>query len=52
MAQILEYIFIQYHIPPDEVMQKTEGTRAFMFAAAIHDIESGRARLACPFLSK
>lgn len=52
MAQILEYIFIHYHIPPDVVMQKPEGTRAFMFAAAIHDIESGRARITCPLLSK
>lgn len=50
MAQLLEHIFIHQGIPPDEVMAKTNGTRAFMFACAIRDIESGRTKLNCPFL--
>ena len=50
MAKILEHIFIHYHIPPDEVMSKTKGTRAFMFASAMNDIEKGISGMKCPFL--
>lgn len=51
MAYLLEHIFIHQGIPPDEVMSKTDGTRAFMFACAIRDIESGRTRLSCPLMN-
>lgn len=50
MAKALEYIFVHYHIPPDEVMQKSKGTRAFMFAAAMNDIENGYTSMKCPFM--
>ena len=50
MAQLLEHIFIHYHIPPDEVMAKTRGTRAFMFACAMRDIEQGKTSMKCPFV--
>jgi hypothetical protein len=49
MAQLLQFIFINYHIPPDEVMAKPRGTRAFMFACAIEDMEKGFSRMKCPF---
>jgi len=51
MARLLEHIFIHQGISPDEVMSKTDGTRAFMFACAIRDIESGRTRFSCPFVN-
>ena len=38
MAQLLEHILCEFGIAPDEVMSKTDGTRAFMFACAIRDI--------------
>nr|DAR80191.1 MAG TPA: hypothetical protein [Caudoviricetes sp.] len=38
MAQLLEHIFCEFGVMPDEVMNKTDGTRAFMFACAIRDI--------------
>ena len=50
MAQMLEYIFIHYHIPPDEVMKKPMGTRAFMFACVLRDVEHGKTSMRCPFL--
>ena len=52
MAQMLEYIFVHYHIPPDEVMAKPKGTRAFMFACVMNDIEKGYTSMRCPFISK
>lgn len=52
MAQLLEHIFINYHIPPDEVMAKPEGTRAFMFACALDDIENGKTAFRCPFMGR
>lgn len=41
MAQLLEQIFIHQGMPPDEVMAKSDGARAFMFACAIRDMERG-----------
>lgn len=49
MAQLLQHIFVHYHIPPDEVMKKPRGVRAFMFACAINDIEKGMSSMKCPF---
>lgn len=49
MAQMLEYIFVNYHIPPDEVMAKPIGTRAFMFACVLREIEKGT-NIRCPFV--
>lgn len=49
MAKVLEWIFIHYHIPPDEVMSKPRGVRAFMFACAMDDMEKGITLMRCPF---
>lgn len=49
MAKVLEYIFVNYHIPPDEVMAKPKGTRAFMFACVYREIENGT-NMRCPFV--
>lgn len=49
MAKLLEWIFVKYHIPPDEVMAKPKGTRSFMFACAMDDMEKGITTMKCPF---
>jgi len=32
-ATILHHIFQEHHIPPDEVLKKPPGVRAFLFAS-------------------
>ena len=49
MAQMLKYTSILYHMPPDEVMAKPKGTRAFMFVCALEAIEEGLIGFRCPF---
>ena len=56
MAQLLEYIFCEFGVMPDEVMSKPDGTRSFMFACAIRDIQGDTihskkqsGQIKCPF---
>jgi hypothetical protein len=57
MAQLLEHIFCEFGVMPDEVMSKPEGARAFMFACAIRDIggetfhsKKQQGQVRCPLL--
>ena len=48
MAKMLKYTSILYKMPPDEVMQKPRGVRAFMFACALDALEEGLLGFRCP----
>ena len=50
MASILKYTSILYHMPPDEIMQKSKGTRAFMFACTLDALKEGLLGFKCPFV--
>lgn len=49
MAELLKYTSILYRMPPDEVMAKPKGTRAFMFACTIDAMKEGLIGFKCPF---